>query len=259
MINQKGFTHIIIAILSFVAAAVVFLGVWWFFFGNSDDTATNTDAATVIDSFEDCIAAGNPAMESYPRQCSVEGVTFTEVITNTNVELNQNVNSEANTSTTVEVDTNTSTADNWETYTNQTQGWSIQYPSNALIVRTDTTTGAEDENGWQTSFWNRADYMDFMPLASEGYPDDIYAVGVTYQSDDSNSVLEAPEVSLISSEEITVDGVIGTKEIFEGPYGQWTSVYLKNNGVQYRITLPDKNTEQLAYGSELLETFQFTN
>ncbi len=35
-----------------------------------------------IDSFEECIAAGNPAMESYPRQCrSAEGRTFTEEIT----------------------------------------------------------------------------------------------------------------------------------------------------------------------------------
>ncbi|MDP6627406.1 MAG: Kazal-type serine protease inhibitor domain-containing protein [Methanopyri archaeon] len=34
-----------------------------------------------IDSFEECIAAGNPAMESYPRQCrSAGGRTFTEEI-----------------------------------------------------------------------------------------------------------------------------------------------------------------------------------
>lgn len=34
-----------------------------------------------IDSFEDCVAAGYPVMESYPRQCSVPGIgTFTEDI-----------------------------------------------------------------------------------------------------------------------------------------------------------------------------------
>ncbi|MBR9676094.1 hypothetical protein GOV05_03740 [Candidatus Woesearchaeota archaeon] len=35
-----------------------------------------------ITSFEECIAAGNPAMESYPRQCrdSISDQTFTEVI-----------------------------------------------------------------------------------------------------------------------------------------------------------------------------------
>lgn len=33
-----------------------------------------------INSFEDCVAAGNPVMESYPRQCSADGKTFTEVV-----------------------------------------------------------------------------------------------------------------------------------------------------------------------------------
>jgi hypothetical protein len=32
-----------------------------------------------IDSFEDCVAAGNPVMESYPRQCMTkDGVSYTE-------------------------------------------------------------------------------------------------------------------------------------------------------------------------------------
>ena len=34
-----------------------------------------------IESFEECAAAGNPVMESYPRQCRTEdGKHFTEVI-----------------------------------------------------------------------------------------------------------------------------------------------------------------------------------
>lgn len=33
-----------------------------------------------IDSFEDCAAAGNPIMESYPARCSANGQTFTEDI-----------------------------------------------------------------------------------------------------------------------------------------------------------------------------------
>lgn len=31
-----------------------------------------------INSFEECEAAGNPVMESYPRQCSANGQTYTE-------------------------------------------------------------------------------------------------------------------------------------------------------------------------------------
>lgn len=42
----------------------------------------STPNTQVITSFEECIAAGNPAMESYPRQCRANGQTFVEVIDN---------------------------------------------------------------------------------------------------------------------------------------------------------------------------------
>jgi hypothetical protein len=31
-----------------------------------------------ITNFEECVAAGNPVMESYPRQCRADGQTFVE-------------------------------------------------------------------------------------------------------------------------------------------------------------------------------------
>jgi hypothetical protein len=33
-----------------------------------------------VTNFDECVAAGNPVMESYPRQCNHEGQTYTEVI-----------------------------------------------------------------------------------------------------------------------------------------------------------------------------------
>lgn len=39
------------------------------------------DAGVVIDSFEDCAAAGYPVMESYPEQCRAHGVLFVREIT----------------------------------------------------------------------------------------------------------------------------------------------------------------------------------
>lgn len=38
--------------------------------------------APIVASFEDCVSAGNPVMESYPRQCQHEGTTYTEMIGN---------------------------------------------------------------------------------------------------------------------------------------------------------------------------------
>ena len=37
-------------------------------------------AKTVVTSFEECVAAGNPVMESYPRQCRADGVTYVEQV-----------------------------------------------------------------------------------------------------------------------------------------------------------------------------------
>ena len=47
------------------------------------------DNPVVINNFEQCIAAGNPAMESYPRQCHdpIGDKTFTEVIEEDNLEV----------------------------------------------------------------------------------------------------------------------------------------------------------------------------
>lgn len=39
-----------------------------------------TTNQTAITNFEECVAAGNPVMESYPRQCSANGETFVEEI-----------------------------------------------------------------------------------------------------------------------------------------------------------------------------------
>mgnify|MGYP003963795153 CR=1 FL=1 len=36
--------------------------------------------SATVSNFEECIAAGNPAMESYPRQCRHEDTTYTETI-----------------------------------------------------------------------------------------------------------------------------------------------------------------------------------
>jgi hypothetical protein len=45
------------------------------------DTSSPADTETQVNDFESCVAAGNPVMESYPRQCRhTDGRTFTEVI-----------------------------------------------------------------------------------------------------------------------------------------------------------------------------------
>ena len=61
-------------------AVVIFVG---YFLVTQDSTSEVEDSNNTgaITSFEECIAAGNPAMESYPRQCRTqEGQHFVEDI-----------------------------------------------------------------------------------------------------------------------------------------------------------------------------------
>lgn len=44
----------------------------------------------LITNFEDCVRAGNPVMESYPRKCQMDGKTYIEVINEPTDRLNQN-------------------------------------------------------------------------------------------------------------------------------------------------------------------------
>ena len=58
-------------LIAFVFVLIIFLGIN-FFYPNSSEKITN---------FEECADAGNPVMESYPRQCRVNGEIFVEELT----------------------------------------------------------------------------------------------------------------------------------------------------------------------------------
>jgi len=59
--------------ISIVVVLIVAAGVWWFF---------GARPGVSITTFEECTVAGNPVMESYPRQCRAGGQTFTESVGN---------------------------------------------------------------------------------------------------------------------------------------------------------------------------------
>ncbi|MFA5134873.1 MAG: hypothetical protein WC505_03750 [Patescibacteria group bacterium] len=73
-------------IYTFVAGVIILIAVLMtaaaLYYQYCQDDAQGSVA--VISSFEDCAAAGNPVMESYPRQCVAGGRTFTESPANAN-------------------------------------------------------------------------------------------------------------------------------------------------------------------------------
>lgn len=67
--NQRGFSTVVLAIIVVVVAVAAVAG--WLVYNNSQD-----DTTSKITNFEECVAAGNPVMDSYPEQCSANGQTF---------------------------------------------------------------------------------------------------------------------------------------------------------------------------------------
>src|SRR3990170_608283 len=62
-----------------VFAAIVIAGFVFLFSLLQKETSLPTGT---VETFEECAAAGNPVMESYPRQCRADGQTFVEHIGN---------------------------------------------------------------------------------------------------------------------------------------------------------------------------------
>lgn len=59
--------------LTIAIVLIVAVGAWWFLGDHS---------VVTINTFEECVSAGNPVMESYPRQCRAGEQIFTEFISN---------------------------------------------------------------------------------------------------------------------------------------------------------------------------------
>lgn len=83
----------LVLIPMFLMSSIVKRSYWeckngvWVKHGNPSETAPETgcgdeDIFQNVTSFEECVNAGNPVMESYPRQCSAGGETFVEDIGN---------------------------------------------------------------------------------------------------------------------------------------------------------------------------------
>lgn len=74
--NQAGFSGLAIGIVVVVLGLVG--GAGWLVYDRQQNKTNNSakDTQKTITSFEECVAAGNPVMESYPEQCAAGGKTF---------------------------------------------------------------------------------------------------------------------------------------------------------------------------------------
>lgn len=74
--NQSGFSPVEIIIVIVMVGLTGAIG--WLVYDRQKKSEQSAQISTAINSFEDCVAAGNPVMESYPEQCSANGKSFTK-------------------------------------------------------------------------------------------------------------------------------------------------------------------------------------
>lgn len=79
---RERITIFIVGLLVILAAGGV---VYYYKFYQTTPLASNENQnvpVVTVTNFDECVAAENPVMESYPRQCRADGQTFTEYIGN---------------------------------------------------------------------------------------------------------------------------------------------------------------------------------
>jgi hypothetical protein len=177
----------------------------------------------------------------------------------TNTNTSTDTNTAMNTNTTVNTNTAIDPKADWKTYTSAQYGYSLKYPKEWVVVSMDRLTGAEKSDGTRTVFWSKTNYKQLIPEATEWIPTaDLYQFVVTYADPSREENLADKNITLLSSTAVTVDGITGTKDVFRGPFGDWTMVYVKKNGIVYSLQLPSFNDSQKALADTIMSTFTFT-
>ncbi|MFC1787900.1 Gmad2 immunoglobulin-like domain-containing protein [Patescibacteria group bacterium] len=69
-------------LISLIILVVAGFGVWLYFNFQPQVSPITKPPVASVTNFSECVAAGNPVMESYPRQCRHNNQTFTEDIGN---------------------------------------------------------------------------------------------------------------------------------------------------------------------------------
>lgn len=73
--NQKGFS--LVEVLLVVVVVGLIGGIGWYVYQQRKTDEPKQQAAAITN-FDECVAAGNPVMESYPEQCHADGQTFAD-------------------------------------------------------------------------------------------------------------------------------------------------------------------------------------
>jgi len=196
----------------FIVLFIVGLGVWKY---------QRTSKVAQINSFEECVQADYPILESYPEQCRTpDGRSFTRQITN---------------------------QQNFQSQTVEEIGLNFQYPSD-LTYRKEI---ADNAGSIRTAGF-------FLTKGSEQNPEyQLYGLYENYKDVTEEDLERAKtEMDPTTIKETSIDGYQGIEGLITGPKTRYITIILKGNKLFSVSTYPPTE-ENISLTQQILSTFQF--
>lgn len=111
MKKQQGSSFVQVFLLIVLAAIVAGTGYYVWLNRDINLNSSNIVPTSSISNFDECVAAGNPIMESYPEQCAADGQTFVKEISSPIVPTENEVSTKG-----------------WSSYTSNKGAFSLKFP-----------------------------------------------------------------------------------------------------------------------------------
>ena len=196
----------------FIVLLIAGLGVWKY---------QRTSKVAQINSFEECVQADYPILESYPEQCRTpDGRSFTRQITD---------------------------QQNLELETVEEIGLSFQYPTD-LVYRKEI---ADNAGNIRTAGF-------FLTKGIEKSPEyQLYGLYENYKDATEEDLERAKtEMDPTTIKETSIDGYQGIEGLITGPKTRYITIILKGNKLFSVSTYPPTE-ENISLTQQILSTFQF--
>ena len=193
--DQSGFGHLETAIVVVIIATIGVIG--WLVYDRQKAQQNTPNISKQITSFDECAAAGNPIMESYPEQCSANGKTFTK-----NVSISDN-------------NSNVKTVDetlDWQSYTSRSGKYSVKYPK-TWVVAANLEYCTEGLTLIGVTINARESSVGKCASGGPGAFGQIAISEVSNGSDTSACGLDSQQWQTDSKKSVTVDGLSATRTV----------------------------------------------
>ena len=190
----------------------------------------NQNKVQAINNFEDCVAAGNPIMESYPEQCAANGQTFTRTLTE---EEQKKLDPTAS----------------WETYENTELGYSIKHPPE-ITFKSDRFYLIGDDNRKDTADGfgpNLSIYLRFGDSPKDAAEDEL----------GKDRILKDLTINGYSSVQVVDSGLGGFDYYISSPDGKILRTISFSQ--DYSPTVSKESIAKMdLIAKQMLSTFKFT-